>query len=227
MDHLLNNPVWNALAGENKTLAEGNDLVKCFPVAIAPFVGLRQIDPESFDALYQLIPAGRTIAILTPDYIDIPAEWKPVHHTQLLQMVMESKERPPAGSFTIQHLGQLHVPAMLTLTKMTNPGPFYERTIEFGNYSGIFSQDQLVAMAGQRLHAGQYIEISAVCTQPDYAGRGFGKALVLHLVQLIRQQGCIPFLHVRKDNTNAIKLYSFLGFLTRHEMTINIVRKNE
>jgi predicted GNAT family acetyltransferase len=108
---------------------------------------------------------------------------------------------------------------------LTNPGPFYERTLEFGNYYGIFHKGQLAAMAGQRMHAGPYIEISAVCTHPDYHGKGYATALIGQLIKLIRAQGGIPFLHVRADNNKAIALYRALGFLTRHEMTINILKK--
>ena len=125
----------------------------------------------------------------------------------------------------LERLRQQHVPSMMALTKMTNPGPFYERTIEFGNYYGVFHEGQLAAMAGQRMHAGPYIEISAVCTHPDHHGKGYATALIEQLIKVIRAQEGIPFLHVRADNTRAIALYKALGFLTRHEMTINILRK--
>ena len=74
---------------------------------------------------------------------------------------------------------------MIVLTEMTHPGPFFNRTIEFGNYKGIFSGNDLVAMAGQRLHADQYVEISAVCTHPAHTGKGYATQLIISQVHQI------------------------------------------
>ncbi len=82
---------------------------------------------------------------------------------------------------------------MLTLTQLTNPGPFAARTIDFGHYYGIFEGDKLVAMAGQRLHAFEYAEISAVCTHPDHSGRGYARELLLHQLHRIQTAKNIPF----------------------------------
>jgi hypothetical protein len=41
------------------------------------------------------------------------------------------------------------VPEMLELVRMTDPGPFFERTIEFGKYLGIRRDGALVARASQ------------------------------------------------------------------------------
>jgi predicted GNAT family acetyltransferase len=80
-------------------------------------------------------------------------------------------------------------------------------------------------MAGQRMHLGNYIEVSAVCTHPDHLGHGYATALILHLATLIRAQSAIPFLHVRTDNTSAIKVYKKLGFSIHQEVTISILQK--
>ena len=236
---IFDNPVWNALLSGNSNLASGNDLVKCFPADVAPFVGLKTIDEACFDALADLVPPKRVIAIVRTGEIRIPDQWKIILHTPLYQMIAASPATPHsapapaphtpattlrAHSHNILPLHAAHIPQMLRLTKLTNPGPFYDRTIEFGNYHGIFEGDQLIAMAGQRMHLGNYIEISAVCTHPDHLGHGYATALILHLVQLIRAQSAIPFLHVRTDNT-AIKLYQALGFAIHQEVIINIITR--
>ncbi|MEI9912020.1 MAG: hypothetical protein WDO71_21665 [Bacteroidota bacterium] len=59
---------------------------------------------------------------------------------------------------------------MVQLAKLTKPGPFGTKTIDFGSYFGIFDKEKLVAMTGQRLHVENCTEISAVCTHP----RSFG-----------------------------------------------------
>jgi GNAT superfamily N-acetyltransferase len=225
MDHQLDNPVWNALITGNKNLAEGNDQVKYFPAAIAGFVGLKEISRSGFESLFDIIPPGRIIAIVSTRLIEIPDQWKTIAHMRVLQMVSQNPVLPPPDFTKVTPLTTDHVPQMLALTKQTNPGPFFQRTIELGNYYGIFNGEQLVAMAGQRMHPGQYLEISAVCTHPDHHGNGYATTLMHHMAGIIRFQSCIPFLHVLTDNAKAIKLYNSLGFLTRREMIVHVIRK--
>jgi predicted GNAT family acetyltransferase len=115
---------------------------------------------------------------------------------------------------------------MVELATLTKPGPFNLRTHEFGHYFGVFQQDRLVAMAGQRFHPGNYSEISAVCTHPDHLGRGYASLLIQHQLVLIRQQNRIPFLHVRDDNSRAISLYLRLGFIQNGSMNFYILRRS-
>jgi hypothetical protein len=236
---ILDNPVWNALISGNINLAEttGNGLVKSFPADVAPFVGLAATDADCFNSLDELIPVNRVVAVVTPEEIEIPGRWKPILRAQLYQMIAPapstyalvtdsaSDPAPLPASPELIPLHSKHIPAMLNLTKLTNPGPFYNRTIEFGNYHGIFAGNQLVAMAGQRMNLGKCIEVSAVCTHPDHLGNGYASALVLHLATLIRAQSAIPFLHVLANNTSAIKLYKKLGFSIHQQVSINIIQK--
>ena len=67
---------------------------------------------------------------------------------------------------------------MLELTAATEPGPFLPQTIQMGSYFGIRASDgRLVAMAGERLQSTAFAEISAVCTHPEFRGRGYARAL--------------------------------------------------
>ncbi len=104
---------------------------------------------------------------------------------------------------------------MLELTNLTKPGPFGRRTIEFGNYEGIFVNDQLVAMTGQRFHCYHHIEISAVCTHPLHQGKGYAKQLLLSQLEQIIAAGSNPYLHVKTDNQRAVNVYEALGFTVR------------
>jgi ribosomal protein S18 acetylase RimI-like enzyme len=224
MTHLLDNPVWNALNSGNKNLAEGNDRAKYFPKEVAPFVGLKDKSRGDFNILYDLLPIGSIAAVVTPEDIEIPELWTLILETKLLQMVCDNPAPPLIVEYDLLPLDTRHVPEMIALTQLTNPGPFYSRTIEFGNYTGIFEADRLIAMAGYRLQASPFIEISAVCTHPDHLGKGYAATLILHLAGLIRSNAGIPFLHSRTDNERAIKLYERLGFVNRRQMTINIIR---
>ena len=80
-------------------------------------------------------------------------------------------------------------------------------------------------MTGQRLHVGRYAEISAVCTHPDYLGKGYASALVQHQVNLILSHQQIPFLHVRADNSRAIAVYERLGFTMQGPMNFYFLGK--
>jgi len=106
---------------------------------------------------------------------------------------------------------------------LTKPGPFLQRTIEFGNYFGIFIDGRLAAMAGQRMHPLPYLEVSAVCTHPDFRGKGFAKALMLHVMKLIIDRSFIPFLHVLTSNIGAIQLYESIGYRIRRKLFIDLV----
>jgi predicted GNAT family acetyltransferase len=116
---------------------------------------------------------------------------------------------------------------MLALVELTHPGPFAKRTPELGTYLGIREAGQLVAMAGERLKPIEYTEISAVCTHPDYRGRGYASSLVSILTQRITERNEIPFLHVRTENVGAIRVYEKLGFKTRRIINITIVKNGQ
>lgn len=225
MDHILDNPVWNALISSNSNMAIGDDLVKLFPADVAPFVGLKRFSPASFSSLSDILTPNRTVVIVAASKVEIPDYWNIINQMVLFQMTGEKLEAQPGSDKDIVPLEKKHVSQMIGLTQLTNPGPFLERTIEFGNYSGIFKGSQLIAMAGQRMHVNKYVEISAVCTHPDHLGNGYGTALINNQADRIVAGGDTPFLHVRQDNATAIKLYEHLGFAIRKEMNLYVIRK--
>jgi hypothetical protein len=224
VEHILDNPVWNALISGNKNLSKGNDQVKYFPANVAPFVGLSQYGPDELQLLSKAIHGKRTLAVISLKEVEIPGPWNVIEHMKVLQMVYNHQNPPGIAPAKLSHLKKHNVPQMIALTKMTRPGPFFERTIEFGNYEGIFKDDQLIAMAGQRLHANQYEEISAVCVHHDYVGKGYASQLIINQIHRIKAELSVPFLHVKEDNTKAIRLYKNLGFDTREQMDIYIIR---
>jgi ribosomal protein S18 acetylase RimI-like enzyme len=225
MDHILDNPAWNALSSGNKDLANGNDIAKYFSKEVSPFIGISEPTKSNFDVLYETIPFDGSFGFISPVEIDFPLPWKVVRCMKVLQMVFEAPLKQAPAEEGIVALNETHIPQMLALTKLTNPGPFNDRTIEFGHYRGIFDGDRLVAMAGQRMHPYNYAEISAVCTHPDHLGKGYARKLLLNQVDRIQKASEIPFLHVLADNTRAISVYHDLGFKTRKEISICIIQK--
>jgi predicted GNAT family acetyltransferase len=225
MENVLDNPAWHAMISGNSHLAAGNQEVRYFPEALSPFAGLKNVSSESLKQLFNLVPEGRVVAMVTADVISVPDDWRILYQATLFQMTGEQFKKGLNSPHEIVRLQKHHVNEMLALTQLTNPGPFAERTLEFGHYTGIFHQGRLVAMAGQRLHAFEYCEISAVCTHPDHSGKGYGTALMRMQSERILSSGNIPFLHVRKDNLAAIKIYKHLGFDTRKEMNFYVIQK--
>ncbi|HEY4195525.1 MAG TPA: GNAT family N-acetyltransferase, partial [Mucilaginibacter sp.] len=172
-------------------------------------------------------PHDEVRLLVTPVELDIPAQWKVLNAIKGLQMVCTNMPEQSISGAPIVPLTTKHVPQMLALTKLTNPGPFAEKTIDFGHYEGVFEGDKLAAMAGQRMHPFNYAELSAVCTHPDHTGNGYARQLLISQVQRIRVAGDIPFLHVRYDNDRAVKVYERLGFNTRTEVHFYVIVKNE
>jgi predicted GNAT family acetyltransferase len=78
-------------------------------------------------------------------------------------------------------------------------------------------------MAGERMRLDGFTEISAVCVDPAFRGRGYAGDLMKLLIAAISARGETPFLHVFKSNQSAIALYRKLGFVDRHEMHLAVV----
>jgi ribosomal protein S18 acetylase RimI-like enzyme len=229
MDHLLDNPIWNAMISHNSHLACGNDQAKVFPENLSPFVGLATLEEKGFDQLYNLLSSEQPAVLITGYKYKFPTCWTIILQDVLFQMTAENlifRESKGHAQEEIVSLTTEHVQQMISLTKLTNPGPFLERTIEFENYVGIFKSSELVAMAGQRMHPGNYVEVSAVCTHPDHLGNGYGGRLISVVADKIKQEGNTPFLHVRPNNSNAISLYKALGFTIRREMNLDVIKKS-
>ena len=126
---------------------------------------------------------------------------------------MVAVQRLSRRATTGRALGAGDVPEMLELAAVTEPGPFFARTIELGLYLGIRDGGRLVAMAGERMLLDDYTEISAVCTAPSHQGRGYARSLMAALMHKVLDEGREPFLHVKQEN-GARLLYERLGFRT-------------
>jgi predicted GNAT family acetyltransferase len=175
--------------------------------------------------LHQLLPEGRKILYATTQLITEPCGWELVVGVKGLQFIYNKGPVDITSNLNLVPLQKEHVEEMVQLAALTKPGPFDLRTIEFGHYHGIFENGHLVAMTGQRLHVEEYTEISAVCTHPDYLGRGYAAALIQQQLNLIHRQGGHPFLHVRADNARAIALYHRLGFEISRPMNFYFMKK--
>jgi ribosomal protein S18 acetylase RimI-like enzyme len=218
---LLDNPIWYALVTEQASLAQGNRLAKRFPPDVAPFAAMRSQSPAEYQALEEVL-SGDAAALFLDSPPALPSAWTMQHSGEMYQMIFEGM--PPAEPQQVfRQLTEADVPEMLALTKLTEPGPFLPRTIQLGSYFGVHEHGHLVAMAGERLRITGFHEVSAVCTHPDYRGRGYGNALMSAVISRIIRRGETPFLHVRTENA-AVRLYEKLGFTVRARLYLAVVQ---
>ncbi len=223
----LDNPIWSALTSHQSGLAVGDSLARRFPADVGPLAGL--ID-QSEAAYASLAPLGRDdeqLVLFMNEPPSPPTDWHLDVAGHLTQMVLEeapSTVRPHWFETRIEPMTEVDIPEMLVLTQLTKPGPFRQRTRELGGYVGIRESGRLAAMAGERLHMPGYTEISAVCTHPDFQGKGYAGALIISVAQKILARGETPFLHAWIDNHNAIRLYEKLGFRQRRIIHLGVVR---
>ncbi|MGA7106908.1 MAG: GNAT family N-acetyltransferase [Terracidiphilus sp.] len=224
---LLNNPMWSALTTAHGPLALGNRLARAYPPEIGPLSGLAEQTPAAYEDLRAIAePDGVRVLFLKEPPQPRP-EWAFVRGGLVDQMVHTGRRidelLQPNG---MRRLTKSDVPAMVELAKLTEPGPFRNRTHELGAFFGIFEGDRLLAMAGQRMRFPGFVEISAVCTHPDARGRGYARTLMSTVMELIRHEGDMPFLHTFADNYPAIRVYESLGFAKRCTFHLAVL-KNE
>ncbi|MFY9853543.1 MAG: GNAT family N-acetyltransferase [Terracidiphilus sp.] len=228
--NLLDNPIWNALTTEQSSLALGSELARRFPAEIGPLSGMKDTSAAAYNALRALVGPGEALALFFTEPPTPPAGWAMAHYDILDQMIchepinQDSSHVAPEPKF--RSLTPADVPAMLELARLTEPGPFNHRTIDLGVFFGVFDSRRLLAMAGQRLHLPQFVEVSAVCTHPDARGRGYARTLMIPVMEDIRQRAKTPFLHVRASNLRAISVYESLGFTLRRKVHLAVLKSD-
>jgi ribosomal protein S18 acetylase RimI-like enzyme len=224
--HQLDNPIWYALTSNQANLAEASELARRFPPEITTLAGFLEATRESYGSLASLVGEGEEAALFLESAPVSPADWTIIETTPMLQMVHNGGE-PLNYDGEAQELKAVDAPQMLALAELTKPGPFGRWTHELGTFLGIRRDKKVVAMVGERLRLPGYTEITAVCTHPEFSGRGYASALVAALVRRIRARDEIPFLHVRNSNGRAVALYEKLGFKARMGFCLAVLRRLE
>lgn len=211
----LDNPTWYSLQGAHARFAETIGEAARYDPEVAPFAALADNpSPACWADLTALFGPGAEL-VLVDAPAGVPSSWRLLGETRGVQLTGEKLDVASDPDAIV--LGPDDVPEMLDLIERTKPGPFRKRTIDLGSYLGMRVEGELIAMAGERLQPPGWTEISAVCTDERFRGRGLGSRLIRAVGHGIRERGDIPFLHASAQNTNAIRLYESMGFVLRRQ----------
>lgn len=213
----LDNPVWYSLAESHKELGLIYNKTHFFDPEYCAFGAFNDKPNKAEDlvAYAKLVPSffifGKKPSI--PNSLQLKDE------LLCLQMIVRNRIVIPYKDEIVK-LEESHREALLALVKIVYPEYFKSKTADLGNYYGIFKDNQLVAITGERMQMDEFTEVSAVITHPEHTGHGYAKQLVAFTTNAIFEQNKIPFLHVAKANIGAVKLYEKLGFETRRDISI-------
>ncbi|MBZ9844743.1 GNAT family N-acetyltransferase [Mesorhizobium sp. CA5] len=226
MKHVLDRPIWSALATRHQTFAEGGDLARRYRPSIVPFAATAANDADSLRALAGLLPPGETAILVQADEIALPPEISAISAAPLVQMIAEAP-MPTASDGRIRQLTKDDAAEMLALASLTKPGPFTLEALSLGDFWGIRIDGRLAAMAGERMKQPGYSELSGVCTHPDFRGGGLARLLSVFVAGRIAARGEVPYLHAYDSNAAAIRLYESIGFRLRSKMNMAMVQRAE
>lgn len=216
-EHVLDTLVWQSLTSTHARFADGGDLARRFEPDVTVFAATADDSPAAWSALADVAGAGAVVLLCGPA-IELPEGWTHEGGGTGHQMILDDPAVGSTDDGRIVALTAADVPQMLDLVGLTQPGPFCPRTIELGDYFGVFVDGQLVAMAGERLQTPGFTEISAVCTHPSVRGQGLAAALTRRVAGGIVGRGQRPILHVAEHNHDARRVYERLGFVARCQL---------
>jgi len=223
--HALYNPIWESLISRHQSLAQRHGDSARYPPDIAPFLAVAAGAIDAGEALASLVPSGDSVYLLGPTPV-LPSGWSLNGPTMLAQMVCTQRVVEVDGPGIVE-LSEAHRADVLALTALVYPHYFRPHTMRMGRYFGIYQDGRLAAMIGERMGMDDWQEISAVCTNPDYNGRGYARRLLAWLSNDNLDRGRTPFLHANRDNQRALRLYEQGGYTHRPGIAFWSLRRAE
>lgn len=213
----LDNPVWNSLNETHQNFSIEYDGVKFYKPEYCPFGGYIKLEntSNSLDKYATLINNFYVVGE------------KPLHKSNLVlnknlvcnQMVLKQPFIIDINEKIVELKSDKQKKDLFSLVNLVQPGYFNRSTSELGKYFGIYKNNELVAVTGERMKMNKFTEVSAVVTHPQHTGKGYAKQLLKCTTDQIFNQNKIPYLHVAESNVGAIKLYEKLGFAIRQKIS--------
>lgn len=223
--HPLDDPARSALTGRQAHLAIRQGGARRYDPAYGVFAAVKDRSDASLAGLAALIAHHGDVAFLQADPpTDVPGV-AVVSQDLGVQMTAERLAPAPNPDVKIVPLTDADATEMLALATLTQPGPFFERTHQLGDFVGVRLDGRLVAMAGERMKPDGHTEVSGVCTHPEHRGHGYAGALSRWVAGRILARGETPFLHAYASNKGAIALYETLGFTVRRQVLMTRLTK--
>lgn len=211
MSHPLDNPTWHTLSGAHAHFSAGGASARRYARGFSPILGFADNKAPDLASLVPYCEPGEHFYCAGWSG-PAPGGWRVEAETHMYRMVWAGEVPRGEDDNDIVELDISHADEALALATLTQPGPFGLRTLELGDYVGVVEDGRLIAMAGERMFADRYRELSGVCTHPDHQGRGLARRLMLVLIRRQLRRGETPFLHVMCDNETARSLYTRTGF---------------
>jgi ribosomal protein S18 acetylase RimI-like enzyme len=220
----LANPIASSLSTRHRECALSHGNAMRYPAAVAPFLGVSESESDASAALAALVAPEESVYLLgvAPR---LSAAWSLKAYAPLAQMVCEAPIALIDGPPMIE-LDESHRADVLALTALVYPHYFRPRTMDLGRYFGIYVDGRLAAISGERLGTHDTRELSAICTHPDFLGRGYARRLTAMLTNDTLARGALPFLHVSHENARAKALYEQLGFRLRRDIGFWSLRRS-
>jgi len=221
----LDNPAWHSLGRAHAGIGVHHALARRYRREVTPIGAVASPDPAALAALAELTAPDELLYMGEIICSPLPPCWVSEAEKPMAQMILDRPAEASATQVEPVVLTLAHAAEMSELASLTHPGPSGPELVRLGLFLGVREQGRLVAMAGQRFRMPRYVEISSVCTHPDWQGRGLARALMNHLAREIQRQGDTSFLHVLEENTRAAALYTSMGFTLRQRLWARILRR--
>ncbi|MEO7308396.1 MAG: hypothetical protein ABIR78_09785, partial [Ferruginibacter sp.] len=172
----LDNPAWHSLTETHTGFALGTYEFKRYDPEIVLFSGYDPGAKNIFQQLDQVFNPTDSF-FLFDQFPALPPNYQVETIVQCLQMVCETPVHVDITENLVP-LDETNSEEMYALVSQVFPGYYLPKSRLMGDFFGIFKDEKLVAMAGERLRMDGLTEISAVVTHPDWLGRKFAQQLV-------------------------------------------------
>lgn len=219
----LDNPAWYSLTETQKHFGIGNNHLKCYQKDILAFTAFDHSNKNMLVGLNELIEINESFFIIG-DLPSLPHNYIIENPLPCLQMICTTAITIATGD-SIEKLSDADEVQKAGLVDLVQPGYYKNSTRLLGDYYGIKDNQQLVAMAGERMRMEGMTEISAVVTHPEFTGRKYAQQLVAHASNTILANGNIPFLHTLVTNHRAIAIYEYLSFIKRRIINFTKIKR--